>query len=179
VLGQLAARAASFVTHTTPPRVFTELGRHPRLFRAWLPFAGTLLLGGELPRADTELVILRTARNCACEYEWAQHIGLATRAGLDAAHIEAVPDGAAAGVWTSRQRTLLTAVDELHADRTVAPHTREALEAILTERQTIEVYLLVGHYEMLAMFLNARRVEPDAPAASFRDVEGADHIKTG
>jgi len=162
-LDQIVARAASLVTHTTPPRVFTALGRHPRLFRAWLPFSGTLLLCGELPRVDTELVILRTAWNCACEYEWAQHVGLATRAGLAAAHIESVREGATADVWSPRQRALLGAVDELHADRTMTPRTREHLEVLLSERQLIELCVLVGHYEMLAMLLNTQRVEPDAP----------------
>ena len=163
MLDRVVARAASLVTHTAPPRVFTELGRHPRLFRAWLPFAGTMLLQGELPRTDTELVILRTAWNCNCAYEWAQHVELATRSGLDAAQVDSVPDGVAAPVWTSRQRALLGAVDELHADRTLTTETRDQLERFLDERELIELCLLVGHYEMLAMLLNSRGVEPDPP----------------
>lgn len=169
MLDRVVARAASFVTHTAPPRVFTEIGRHPRLFRAWLPFAGALLLQGELPRPDTELVILRTASNCRCLYEWEQHVGLASRAGLDAVHIESVPEGATAAVWSPRQRALLGAVDELHTDRTLTPATTAHLERILSQRELIELCLLVGHYEMLAMLLNTRRVEPDArcsPAAT-------------
>ncbi|HEX4819643.1 MAG TPA: carboxymuconolactone decarboxylase family protein [Acidimicrobiales bacterium] len=164
MLDRAVARAATLVTHTTPPRVFRELGRHPRLFRAWLPFAGALLLHGELPRIDTELVILRTACNCGSRYEWAQHVALARRAGLDAAQIDVVPEGASATAWSARQRELLRAVDELHADRTLSPATRERLEQLLTERQLIELCLLVGHYEMLAMLLNTRGVEPDAPS---------------
>ena len=76
MLDRLVARAASFVTKTEPPRMFFELGAHPRLFRAWLPFGAALLLRGELLRTDTELVILRTACNSRCEYEWVQHAGI-------------------------------------------------------------------------------------------------------
>jgi alkylhydroperoxidase family enzyme len=161
VLDRVIARAASLVTRTDPPRLFTELGQHPRLFRAWLPFAGTLLLRGDLARTDAELAILRTAWNCSCLYEWAQHVGMADRAGVDPEHVASVPEGASAAVWTARQRALLQAVDELHTDRMISPETRTDLVAVLTPRQLIELCLLVGHYEMLAMLLNTREVEPD------------------
>ena len=39
------------------------IARHRRLFRPWLRFAATLMPGGVLPRADSELVILRVAHN--------------------------------------------------------------------------------------------------------------------
>ena len=52
---QLGARTAN------PPNLFATLGRHRGLFRRWLLFAGALMPGGKLPRADTELVILRVA----------------------------------------------------------------------------------------------------------------------
>lgn len=42
-----------------PPRLFTTLARHRRLYWCWLPFAGALMPRGKLLRADSELVILR------------------------------------------------------------------------------------------------------------------------
>lgn len=163
MLDRIVARLAGLVTHTEPPRVFTELGRHPRLFRSWLPFA-TMLLRGELPREDAELVILRTAWNCSCRYEWVQHAALAERSGLEPAAIEAVPDGAQAPVWSVRQRALLRATDELHAGRTIQAPTLANLRALLSERQLLELCALVGHYEMLAMILNTGDVEPEPSA---------------
>jgi alkylhydroperoxidase family enzyme len=166
MLDRLVARAASLVTKTEPPRLFTELGAHPRLFRAWLPFGATLLLRGELLRGDTELVVLRTAYNSRCEYEWVQHVRLAERAGLSLGEIAAVPDGEAATIWTWRQRLLLRATDELHDCRRIDPATRDLLEHVLSDRQILELCLLVGHYEMLAMVLNTRGTEPEPGAAS-------------
>lgn len=157
------ACVASRVTHTQPPRVFTEVGRHPRLFRAWLPFAGMLLLRGELPRVDTELVILRTAYNAGSDYEWHQHVALAGRAGLADDQIAAVRAGPDHQGWSARQRLLLTAADELHAHRCVDAKTRAELEDELETKEFVELCFLVGHYEMLAMLLNSRGVEPDAP----------------
>src|SRR4051795_3076860 len=73
-----------------PPHVFTTLARHRRLFRGWLRFAGRLMPRGTLPRADTELVILRVSVVCGCDYEWGHHERLGRRAGLSAEQIARV-----------------------------------------------------------------------------------------
>ena len=164
MLACLVARAATLVTHTEPPRLFAELGRHPRLFRSWLPFGGALLLRGALPRADTELAVLRTAWRCGCRYEWVQHALLAERAGLDEGRIAAVIGNPDDEGWTERQRLLLRAVDELHDGGRLAPETVGRLAEYLDDRQRIELCMLVGHYEMLAMVLLTGRVEPELTA---------------
>jgi alkylhydroperoxidase family enzyme len=154
VLDRVTATVSSLATGTEPALVFAALGRHPRLFRTWLPFAATLLLRGELPRADSELVILRTAWNCRCWDEWHQHVVLARRAGLSSREVAAVAEGAAAEVWSARQRALLLAVDELHRDRRLGAGSAATLASVLSERQLVELRVLVGHYEMLAMVVD-------------------------
>lgn len=163
MLDHLVALAAGALQRTEPVRLFTEMGRHPRLFRAWLPFAATLLLLGDLPGRDTELVVLRTARNASSDYEWLQHRDLAARRGLRAEVIEALTeDGAASDDRLSeRQQALVAAVDELHAGRTLTDPAKARLERHLGERQVLELCVLVGHYELLAMVLNTRRCEPE------------------
>lgn len=163
LLNHALARALGAATGGRPPNVFTTLGRHRRLFRPWLRFAGRLMPGGTLPRADSELVILRVAHNCGCEYEWAHHERLGAQAGLSAAAMERVRKGPGAG-WPPRQELLLRAADELHETRTISDDLWEALRDELDERDLIELCMLVGHYEMLAMTLNALRVQPDPPA---------------
>jgi len=170
---RLVATAAALVTRGERPRVLTTLARHRRLFRWWLPFAGNLLLRTELPRADVELVVLRTACNCLSWYEWAQHVPLARRAGVSRAAIDAVPcwaHPARHDVWTARQRLLLLATDELHRQRMITDATWASLDAQLGERELIELCMLVGHYEMLAMTLNSLGVEAEPSAlASLHD----------
>ena len=157
----LIARAIGLATRTGPPNVFTTLARHRGLFRRWLLFAGGLMPGGRLPRADTELVILRVAHLCDCEYEWQHHERLAARAGLDRSAVERAREGPDADGWTDRQRLLLTAVDELHDRRQVGDATWDALAAMLSPRDLIELCMLAGHYEMLAMTINSLRIQPD------------------
>jgi AhpD family alkylhydroperoxidase len=155
------ARVAGVAMGSGPPNIFTTLGRHRGLFRKWLRFAGALMPGGRLPRADTELLILRVAHNTGCEYEWRHHERIAQLSGLSASDVERVRESGAAEGWSERQATLLRAADELHADRKVGDATWTALTGFLREDELIELCLLVGHYEMLAMTLNSLEVEPD------------------
>jgi hypothetical protein len=53
------------------------------------------------------------------------------------------------------------ATDELHDHRVITDRTWAALATELTERELIELCLLVGHYEMLAMTLNSLGVEAE------------------
>jgi AhpD family alkylhydroperoxidase len=147
-----------------PPNVFTTLARHRGLFRRWLFFAGALMPGGKLPRRDTELVILRVSHNTGCAYEWSHHERLAQRAGLSAEEVERVRSGPEASGWTPRQQALLRACDQLHAEGQIGEELWTRLAAELGDRLLIELCMLIGHYEMLAMTLNTLRVQPDPPA---------------
>jgi AhpD family alkylhydroperoxidase len=158
----LIARAIGRATGGRPPNVFTTLARHRRLFRRWLRFAGALMPRGILPRADTELVILRVAHNCDCEYEWGHHERLGRRAGLSAEQVQRVRLGADAADWSPRQALLLRAADELHDTRTLSDALWAQLRPLLSDKEMIELCMLIGHYEMLAMTLNALRVQPEA-----------------
>jgi alkylhydroperoxidase family enzyme len=122
------AAVAGRVTGSGPPNLFTTLARHRRLFLSWLWFAGRLMPRGRLPRRDTELVILRVAHNCHCEYEWRHHERIA---------------------------------QTVHASRDVTDQLWDSLRRYWSDVELIELCMLVGHYEMLAMTLNALRVVPD------------------
>jgi alkylhydroperoxidase family enzyme len=139
--------------------IFATLGRNKRFFRPWLMFAGRLMPRGTLPRADTELVILRTAINCRARYEWEQHQSIARRAGLDDADVERVRQGPAAEGWSERQAAILAAVDELHADQFLSDATWERASSHLSPEQMLELCMLTGHYEMVAMTLNSAGVQ--------------------
>ena len=157
------ARLAGRVAKTRPPNLFLTLGRHRGLFRGWLLFAGRLMPRGKLPRRDTELVILRVAHLRGCAYEYDHHVQLGRRAGLSEDDLRRVLEGAGADGWSAREEALLRAVDELHETGDLGDESWAALRAHLDERRLIELLFLVGHYEMLATFINTLRIQPDAP----------------
>ena len=173
-LATVVASLAGRVTHTEPHRIFTTLARHRQLFRRWLPLGDMLLLRGDLPRSDAELLILRTAWNCGCWYEWVQHAGLAPSHGLTKATVEAIPDWRSTGTWSPRQHHMLAAVDELHRDRVITDATWAVLAAELRDTELIELCFVVGHYEMLAMTLNSLGVRPEPSAARVLDGRAAE-----
>ena len=159
----LFAQVSGRVTGTTPPNLFLVLGRHPRLFRGWLRFAGRLMPGGRLPRRETELVILRVAHLRACTYELEHHRHLARRAKISDVDIERVLTGPAAGGWSAREQAILEAVDELHETRDLADATWTELRRHLDDREAIELVLLAAHYEMLATAITTLRIPLDQP----------------
>lgn len=163
MLTRLLASLSGLVTGTRPPRLFLVLGKHRRLFRGWLRFAGRLMPGGVLPRRETELVILRVAALRDSRYELAQHRRLGMRAGLRVADVERVTGGADTHGFSERERTLLRATDQLHAQRDLDDATWAELRDHVDERGAIELCLLVGHYEMLATTIAALRIPPDEP----------------
>jgi 4-carboxymuconolactone decarboxylase len=150
--------------------IFKTLVRHPGLFRRWMPFAGKLLVG-KLPARDRELLILRTGWHCRSPYEWGQHVRLAKAADISEEEIERVAAGPDAPGWSSFDRTLLNAADELHDDACISDRTWGELAARYDEKQLIEVPMLVGHYHMVAFALNSLGVQrepgvPDLPDTS-------------
>lgn len=155
------SRLAGRVTRSTPPAIFTTLGRHHRLFWAWLHFAGRLMPGGRLPRADTELVILRVAAVRHNGYEFAHHAVIGRRAGLTAGDLERVRVGSGAQGWTARQGLLLRVAESLLQERDVDDALWAELRHLLDERACIELLLLVGHYDMLATTLHTLRLQPE------------------
>lgn len=165
LVNHAVASALGLAARTAPPHLFLTLGRHRRLFRGWLHFAGTLMPGGHLERRESEMVILRVANLRGCEYERDHHRRLGTRAGLSTFDIEALASDEAATDprWTAREAALLTATDQLIADRDIDDEHWEPLQAVLDERELIELVMLVGHYDMLAMAITALRVQPDLP----------------
>jgi alkylhydroperoxidase family enzyme len=149
-----------------PQHVFTTLAWHPRLLKRWSAFAASLVLGSALGRREGELLVLRTALNCHCDYEWAHHVYVGSEVGLTAAEIRAIRYDDPAHRWSARDRSLLAACDSLHESRSIPEMVWSDLAAELSVEQLIEVPMLVGQYEMLAMTINSIgiAVEGELPA---------------
>lgn len=157
------SRLAGRVGGTGPPNLFLTLGRHRKLFRGWLRFAGRLMPGGTLARRETELAILRVAHLRSCDYELAHHERLGRRAGLTDADLARVAAGPEAEGWSARERALLSAVDRLQRHGDLDDESWSALREHVDERKAIELCMLAAHYDMLATVIAALRIQPDPP----------------
>ena len=148
-LARIVALVSGRLTGTEPLTIFTTLGQHPRLFRAWLFYSARLMPFGTLPRRDGELLILRVAWQCGAAYEWWHHVPLALRAGLRPEEIAAAAGPPPAGL-SGRRRVLIAVTDDVLARQTLSDDTWQAARQTLTEREMIEACLLIGHYQGLA-----------------------------
>ncbi|WP_167476559.1 nitroreductase family deazaflavin-dependent oxidoreductase [Nocardia arthritidis] len=163
-------------------KVVELMGRSGLLFFCYLPLGIRLVLFSALPRVDCELATLRTAWNAGARYEWHHHVYAARFSGLSLATVRRVSVGPEATGWTARQRLLLRAVDELHSERRISDQTRTGLAQHLTTAQLVDLCMLVGHYEMLAMLLISHGIEPEpgmwrrGPLRWLRDVDSGDGI---
>jgi len=157
----LVCRVIARVAGIRDAHLFSTLGRQRRLFRAWMLFASRLMPGGTLGRHESELVILRVARVRQCQYELDHHVRLARRVGVTDEVLARVFAGPAASGLSDGHRALLSAVDSLVHHKDLDDAAWAALRAHYSERQAIELCLLVGHYEMLATTISALRIPRD------------------
>ena len=140
-----------------PLNIFTTLGRDPNLFRRWIGF-GNALLNGRIPDRSRELVILRVAHLTESEYEWAQHVPTATAAGVTAEEIEALGRALDRHPWPDEDKALLKVADELDFLGFLEDETWNEAHAVLGDAGVIELLMLVGQYQMVAMLLRTLRV---------------------
>ena len=105
-----------------------------------------------------ERIILRVAWRVGCIYEWGHHVPMARELGVSDDEILSLAE-ADSPLWDDRTRTLVRADDELVEHRVLGDGTWRALAAELTDNQLVEFCMLVGHYVMVAMTINACDLE--------------------
>ena len=67
-------------------------------------FAQTVLFGGDLPRRQVEITVLRMGWNCQAVYEFGQHTLFGRAAGLSDAEIYFTTRPASEGPWSAPDR---------------------------------------------------------------------------
>ena len=167
----LAALRPPDPRHPLPPRrddrpkalnALGTLARHPQLARAFHTFNGHVLFGSTLSPRQRELLVLRVAAVRGSDYEWAQHAFLARDAGLGDDDIARIAVGPEASGWSSLDRAMVRAVDELVSDALISDSTWSALAGELDEQQLMDLVFTVGAYEVLAMAFRSFGVGLDA-----------------
>ena len=144
--------------------LFRTLVHSPKALERFNTWGGYVLSKrNSLPADRRELVILRTGLLCGSAYEWAQHVAVGKFVGLTDDEIERIKVGPDDPAWSASDRTLLQAVDELHAGKRVTDGTWEALgdDAGLDQRGKMDLVFTVGHYTMVAMMLKSFGVPLD------------------
>ena len=122
-----------------PPNLYKALGNHPALVAAWAEFSKTLRHDTRTPRALRELVILRGAQVMHSEYEWAQHLAMARKAGVREAQIKALASWRTSSEFTDKVYRLA----KKHFD----------------DHDYVELALVAAFYAMVGRMLDAMGVQ--------------------
>lgn len=139
-------------------------------------FASTILFGGDLPRRQVEIAVLRMGWNCGAIYEFGQHTLFGRDAGLTDAEIYFTTRPIPEGGWSPADATILQIVDDLYADDCVTDTTWAAAEQHFNASDIVHIIAAGGCYRLVSGFLNSAGVQldegvpgwptaPNAPAA--------------
>ena len=165
----LAALRPADARHPRPetkgrPKALNALGtlaRHPELTKAFNTFNGYILFSSTLTPRQREILVLRVASLRQSAYEWEQHRVLAADAGLQPDEVVWIAQGPDAPGWSSLDRAMLSAVDDLIGTAEISEGTWRVLAAELDDRQLMDLVFTVGAYDVLAMAFRSFGVELD------------------
>ncbi|MET1755431.1 carboxymuconolactone decarboxylase family protein [Novosphingobium sp. RD2P27] len=133
--------------------------RHPGMFKGQMVLGIELAARGTIPPRERELAILRLALLARAPFEWCEHVDIGKAFGITAEEIERVTHGSEAKGWSEHEAALLRAVEELIADHCMSDDTWETLAKTYSEKQMLEVPMLVGAYLMTALQQNSLKIQ--------------------
>lgn len=152
-----------------PPKGYGTPGEVPQMYAIMLnntaltaklmPWSGYFLREGKLTPRDRELAILRNAWLCQAPYEWGEHVAIAKQVGVTSAEIEAIITGSSAPGWSTHDRAVLKAVEELDERAMISDATWAELARGMSKEQLLELPALVGSYKTIAYLQNSLRME--------------------
>ena len=143
------------------------LARHPTFYRQRAIQSQYIRAGSTLPGRIREILILRIAWLTGAEYEWAHHVPLARREGLNANEIGDITRGPTTSRWSKVEAALLSAADELHYDDMISDATWLALVPSFDDRQLIDLVITVAGHKMVGIALNSLGVQLEPGVRGF------------
>jgi alkylhydroperoxidase family enzyme len=141
--------------------IFRTLANHPDLAKRWLVFGNHVLAKSTLPAREREIVILRIGWLCRSGYEWGQHVIIGKASGLSDADVTRIAEGPDASGWTTEERALMRATDELHGDAFISDATWAELGKTWNTQQLMDLVFTIGQYNLVSMALNSFGVQPE------------------
>jgi alkylhydroperoxidase family enzyme len=142
----------------TPPNLYRCLGNHPKLVAAWTEFSKMLRYDTRTPRALRELVILRGGQLMRSEYEWAQHVGMARKAGVREQQIAELSQWRTSSQFDSREKAAI-ALSEAVTQGRVPDDVYAEARRHFDEHDYVELAAVAAFYAMVGRMLDAMGVQ--------------------
>ena len=135
----------------------------PALANAWFDLNQAVRYGTEIDGQSRELAVIRVAILNDVEYVQRAHgPAYALKEGLTPEQVAAVGYWQASNLFNDRQRALLAYTDAMTQQIDVPDAVFADVRKHFSERQTVELTMLIGAYNMLTRFLKALKVDPES-----------------
>lgn len=154
------------------PNIFGILCRDLPLMEVWRDFGIYLMRGSKVDPVLREVLILRTAQNCACEYEWYHHERIARSLGMTDEQLKQIRKGSCA--VDSDLGLMIRCADELSAARRLGDDVWDAMIGKFGLEYSLDAIFTVGAYTALAMGLNSCDVAVEGRSAAPDRAAGPD-----
>jgi alkylhydroperoxidase family enzyme len=136
----------------------------PALANAWFDLNQAVRYGTEIDGQSRELAVIRVAILNDVEYVQRAHgPAYALKEGLTPEQVSALENWQSSKLFSDRQRALLAYTDAMTREIDVSDTVFADLRNHFSERQIVELTMLIGAYNMLTRFLKALRVDPEPP----------------
>ena len=141
-------------------KLYKVLLHSPPLAETWFDHLGAVRWETGLDGRLRELVIIRVAHLAGAAYVLRQHVpNMAEAEGVSAAECAALADWQAAGSFTPRERAALACTDAMTRDIDVPAAIADALIPHFTDRQRVELTILIATYNMHVRVLKALDID--------------------
>jgi alkylhydroperoxidase family enzyme len=151
----------------TPPNLYRALANHPALVAAWTEFSKMLRHDTRTPRALRELVILRGGQLMGSEYEWAQHLPMARKAGVREAQIQDLGNWQSSPEFDAREKAALALAEAVTQGRVTDEVHAQALRHF-DHHDYVELAAVAAFYAMVARMLDAMAVPLDEDVRNYQ-----------
>jgi alkylhydroperoxidase family enzyme len=134
----------------------------PALANAWFDLNQAVRSGTEIDGQSRELAVIRVAILNEVEYVVRAHgPAYALKEGLTPEQVTAVANWQPSKLFTNQQRALLAYTDAMTREIEVPDTVFTEVRNHFSERQVVELTMLIGAYNMLTRFLKALEVDPE------------------
>ena len=134
----------------------------PALANAWFDLNQAVRYGTEIDGQSRELAVIRVAILNDVEYVQRAHgPAYALKEGLTPEQVAAVANWRPSKLFSEPQRALLAYTDAMTRDIDVPDDVFGDVRKYFSERQAVELTMLIGAYNMLTRFLKALQVDPE------------------
>jgi 4-carboxymuconolactone decarboxylase len=134
----------------------------PTLANAWFELNQAVRYGTQIDGQSRELAVIRVARLNDVEYVQRAHgPAYALKEGLTPEQVAAVANWQSSKLFSDQQRALLAYTDAVTREINVPDAVFADVRKHFSERQTVEMTMLIGAYNMLTRFLQALQVDPE------------------